>query len=210
MPNPNSPSLKSFISVDPASHYPIQNLPFGIFSTRDDPARRAGVAIGDQVLDLSVLEAEGLIRTGASSIFDKAHLNDFLAQGRTSWTDVRGRVSHLLRSDVAELRDNEVLRRRCIVPMSSTIMHRPMRVGGFSDFMLSKEHSLNCVEILGSSGALWPNWHYLPMGYNSRASSGVVSGSPVRRPWARSSRKDRIPRFTVSAGRWISSWRWQS
>lgn len=183
--DPNDPNLRSYISVDPTSHFPIQNLPFGIFSTSDERSRRAGIAIGNQILDLSSLEAEGLIRVGKPKVFGRETLNEFLAEGRIAWTDIRNAVSQLLRHDVAVLRDNSSLRKRAFVEMRSATMHMPVHVGGFSDFMLSKEHSTNCVDIVGGAkaGELWPNWHHLPMGYNSRASSVVVSGTPIRRPW---------------------------
>lgn len=185
--HPNDPSLRSFVHVDSESHFPIQNLPFGIFSTSGGNPR-AGVAIGGMVLDLAVLESEGLLNLpevgGPSSLFDRPTLNDFISLGRGVTSDVRGHISILLRDDNPRLRDDARLRDACLHSMEAVTLHMPVFVGGFSDFMLSREHSLNCVDIVGGAvaGQLWRNWTYLPMAYNGRASSIVVSGTPVKRP----------------------------
>jgi fumarylacetoacetase len=181
--HPNDPSLRSFIEVDPQSHFPIQNLPFGIFSTPGS-SPRAGVAIGDMVVDLASLEEAGLLGLPGRGVLARPVLNDFIALGRETSSAVRTRVSELLRHDNHTLRDDAALRARVLHPMAASTMHMPVAVGGFSDFMLSREHSLNCLDILGggAAGGLWPNWTYLPMAYNGRASSIVVSGTPVKRP----------------------------
>ena len=80
----NDPALKSFIPVAPESHFPIQNLPFGIFSNAANPAPRVGVAIGDQIVDLAALAEAGLLNAGAE-VFRQATLNPFIALGRASW-----------------------------------------------------------------------------------------------------------------------------
>ena len=182
--SPNDPALQSFLPVAADSHFPIQNLPFGIFSAAGR-APRAGVAIGDGIADLQVLAEAGLIRVADVAVFAQPTLNAFIGQRRAATSAVRQQVSELLRHDNATLRDNLPLRQHAVVPMAEATMHMPVAVGGFSDFMLSREHSLNCVDIVGgsSAGQLWPNWTYLPMAYNGRASSVVVSGTPVKRPW---------------------------
>lgn len=179
----NDPSLRSFIDVGPDSHFPIQNLPFGIFSTTERTAR-VGVAIGNFVVDLAVLSHKALLKTDSLDVFDQSTLNAFIAQGRKKTSNIRQAVSELLRSDNPVLRDNPELKKACIVPMAEVTMHIPVAVGGFSDFMLSEHHSLSCVEILGGkTGAeLWPNWYHMPIAYNGRASSVVVGGGDVRRP----------------------------
>ncbi len=183
--SPNDPSLASFVPVAADSHFPIQNLPFGIFSTADR-APRAGVAIGEYIVDLQALAGAGLLPGADAQALQQATLNAFISQGRAATSAVRQRVSELLRADTPTLRDNAALRQQALVPMAEATMHLPVAVGGFSDFMLSREHSLNCVDILGGgsgAGKLWPNWTYLPMAYNGRASSVVVGGTPVKRPW---------------------------
>ena len=198
---PNDPSLRTFIEVDSRSHFPIQNLPFGIFSTHDHPQRRAGVAIGEWILDLALLETEGLVEVAGDPVFRNPHLNAFMALGRTATRAVRQQVSDLLRHDNPGSSSHEALWARALVPAAEATLHLPISVRGFTDFMLSREHSMNCVEILGRSRSegLWPNWHHLPMGYNGRASSIVVSGAGVHRPSGQVLDPDTgIPRFDPS------------
>ena len=122
--HPNDPKLRSFIEVDPSSHFPIQNLPYGVFTTPMTPKRRVGVAIGDFVLDLSVLELERLIQPAPSStVFSQPTINDFMSLGPHTWSRVRTRISELLRHDNWELRDNEVLRKRALLPLDSVTLH---------------------------------------------------------------------------------------
>jgi len=182
--HPNDPKLKSFISVDPSSDFPIQNLPYGVFSTAQSPALRVGVAIGDHVLDLALLESEGLIRTGAERcVFAKPSLNAFMALGPKVWSQTRVRISELLRDDHAELRDNAALRKRALLPLRDAKLHLPIAVSGYTDFYSSKKHATNVgVMFRGKDNALQPNWLHIPIAYNGRASTVVVSGTEVRRP----------------------------
>ncbi|MBN9587322.1 MAG: fumarylacetoacetase [Afipia sp. 62-7] len=182
--HPNDPKLRSFIGVDPSSDFPIQNLPYGVFFTPDQPDLRVGVAIGDFVLDLAALEAAGLIRfENATGIFARPSLNAFMALGPQVWTKTRARISELLRHDHHELRDNKELRNRALVPRNFAQMHMPFEVDGFTDFYSSKEHATNVgIMFRGKDNALMPNWLSIPIGYNGRASTVVVSGTPIRRP----------------------------
>src|ERR1700680_4958486 len=118
MPHPNDPSLRSFIPVDPASDFPIQNLPYGVFSSKDGLAPRVGVAIGDYVLDLWELEQDSRLDAGDFGVFSARSLNPFMALGPKIWSRVRARISELLRHDNPELRDNNELRARALVPMA--------------------------------------------------------------------------------------------
>jgi fumarylacetoacetase len=171
---------QSFIEVEPESHFPIQNLPYGIFSTAGTPPR-AGVAIGNYVLDLSVLESEGLFPT--SDLFNQPSLNEFMAQGRTVWSAVRRTLQDLLAVEKPTLRDNISLREKSLVPMSETRPHLPAQIGDFTDFYSSKEHATNVGSMFRDpQNALLPNWLHLPVAYHGRASSIVVSGTPIRRP----------------------------
>ncbi len=179
----NDPALKSFISVAPDSHFPIQNLPFGIFSTAAKPAPRAGVAIGDLVLDLALLEERGLLKAADARVFNQPELNAFIALGKKSWSDIRLAVSRLLCDDNPTLRDDAALRAEVLIPMAQVTMHLPVRIPGYTDFYSSKEHATNVgLMFRDPKNALLPNWLHIPIGYNGRASSVVVSGTPVRRP----------------------------
>ncbi|MGO9360857.1 MAG: fumarylacetoacetase [Xanthobacteraceae bacterium] len=184
MSHPNDPKLRSFIAVEPQSDFPIQNLPYGVFSTASDPAPRVGVAIGDQILDLAVLEREGLISAGgANGIFAHASINPFMALGPKVWSATRTRISTLLRHDNPELRDNAGLRARALVPQREARLQLPLQVAGFTDFYSSKEHATNVgIMFRDKSNPLLPNWLHIPIGYNGRASTVVVSGTPIHRP----------------------------
>ncbi|SAL52774.1 fumarylacetoacetase [Caballeronia humi] len=178
-----NPSLKSWIDSanDPASDFPIQNLPFGVFSNDANPARRAGVAIGEWIVDLAALEQAGLLKT--PNVFGKPRLNDFIALGRDAWREVRIALSGLLAHDNPTLRDDAALRQRALVPQSNATLHLPVEIPGYTDFYSSKEHATNvgCM-FRDPKNALLPNWSEMPIGYNGRASSVIVSGTPVRRP----------------------------
>ncbi len=183
MPHPNDPKLRSFIAVDPASDFPIQNLPYGVFSARDGLAPRVGVAIGDYVLDLWELAQDCRIDVVEPAVFAATSLNPFMALGPKVWSNTRARISELLRADHPELRDNTELRQRALVSMRDVRLHMPITVAGYTDFYSSKEHATNVgVMFRGKDNALQPNWLHMPIGYNGRASTVVVSGTPVRRP----------------------------
>ena len=129
--NPNDPALRSFIDVDPMSPFPIQNLPFGVFRRRDQPHPRVGVAIGTHVLDLAVIAEAGLLRlsTLVSDFFvQQRDLNGFMAQGRTCWRELRGRLSELLQHDTPTLRDDAALRQRALIPLNEVEMLMPARI----------------------------------------------------------------------------------
>ena len=183
MPHPNDPTLRSFIPVDPTSDFPIQNLPYGVFSARDGLAPRVGVAIGDYVLDLWQLAQDCRFDVVEPAVFAASQLNPFMALGPKVWSNTRARISELLRHDHPELRDNEKLRKRALVPMADVKLHMPIAVSGYTDFYSSKEHATNVgVMFRGKDNALQPNWLHMPIGYNGRASTVVVSGTTVRRP----------------------------
>ncbi|MGJ4913600.1 fumarylacetoacetase [Bradyrhizobium sp. SZCCHNR3003] len=184
MTHPNDPSLRSFIPADPASDFPIQNLPYGVFSAADSPKPRVGVAIGDFVLDLAVLEDEGLLDLSpAYEVFAQSSLNAFMALGPAVWSKTRAAISALLRHDNPRLRDDKPLRSRALLPRNDVNLHLPFHVAGYTDFYSSKEHATNVgVMFRGKDNALQPNWLHMPIGYNGRASTVVVSGTKVRRP----------------------------
>jgi fumarylacetoacetase len=181
--HPNDPKLRSFIDVDPTSDFPIQNLPYGVFSSKDGLAPRVGVAIGDYVLDLWELEQNCRLGVGDIGVFSSPNLNPFMALGPKVWSRIRARISELLRHDNPELRDNAELRARALVPMADVSLYLPIAVAGYTDFYSSREHATNVgVMFRGKDNALQPNWLHMPIGYNGRASTVVVSGTKVRRP----------------------------
>ena len=173
---------QSFIVVAENSDFPLQNLPYGVFQPQGEHAR-VGVAIGTEVLDLAALEAAGLLPTGVQNVFGQASLNAFIALGRPVWQQVRARLQQLLSADCAELRDNAALRAQAFYPQAAVAMLLPIEVPGYTDFYSSKEHAYNvgCM-FRDPKNALMQNWSELPVGYNGRASSVVVSGTDLVRP----------------------------
>ena len=177
--------LQSFIEVAPDSHFPIQNLPFGIFQPREGKPR-AGVAIGNLIADLSVLEELGHFRSPEfrdRQVFSEDSLNAFLALGRPAWRKAREVLQHLLLSETPTLRDDARLRTRVFQAQKDVIMKLPVRIANYTDFYSSYHHAHNVGTMLrGPENALMPNWKWLPVAYHGRASSVVVSGTSVRRP----------------------------
>ena len=177
--------LPSFIEIAPESHFSLQNLPYGIFRPNDGPAR-AGVAIGDLVLDLAALEEAGFFHTlnfGERAIFARDSLNAFLTLGRPVWRRTLEILQHLLAADTATLRDDEALRPRAFHRQAEVTMQLPARIGDYTDFYSSYHHAFNVGTMFrGPENALMPNWKWLPIAYHGRASSIVPSGADVRRP----------------------------
>ncbi|HET8586110.1 MAG TPA: fumarylacetoacetase [Casimicrobiaceae bacterium] len=190
--NPSDPKLKSFVPVARDSHFPIQNLPFGVFTTPANYAPRVGVAIGDLVLDLAVLEQAGLLEVvPGERIFNRPTLNPFIERGPEVWRRAREAISELLRAENARLRDDVLLRARAFTSQSAAKMLLPLAIPGYTDFYSSKEHATNVGSMFRDPAhALLPNWLYVPIAYNGRASSVVVSGTPVMRPNGQKKRTD--------------------
>src|SRR5438132_11329401 len=177
--------LKTFVDIAPDSHFPIQNLPFGVFKPRQGTAR-VGVAIAELIVDLSVLEELGHF---SSPEFQNRHpfsqdsLNQFLALGRPAWRRAREVLERLLDADAPVLRDDTRLRERVFHRQHDVTMQLPARIGDYTDFYSSYYHAHNVGTMLrGPDNALMPNWKWLPVAYHGRATSIVVSGTEVKRP----------------------------
>src|SRR5438093_10013951 len=177
--------LKSFIEVSRGSHFPLENLPFGVFQPKQGKAR-VGVAIGDLIVDLSVLEELGHFQSPeflGRRVFSEDSLNEFLALGRPAWRKTRATLQHLLAADTPLLRDDPIIRRRVFHAQKDVAMKLPARIGNYTDFYSSYHHAHNVGTMLrGPENALMPNWKWLPVAYHGRASSVVISGTGVRRP----------------------------
>ncbi|MET3317345.1 UNVERIFIED_ORG: fumarylacetoacetase [Peribacillus simplex] len=191
----------SFIETTPESHFPIQNLPYGIFQFKDK-GPRAGTAIGEYVLDLSVIDDAGLLKgTGAEekNVFSASSLNLFMELGRPAWTSVRKKLQYLLDANTPDLRDDEELRLKAFHPLKDVEMLLPAKIGDYTDFYASREHATNVGTMFrGKDNALMPNWTHLPIGYHGRSSSIVPSGTKVRRPSGQRKPKDADPVFGPS------------
>ncbi len=176
-------ALRSFIEIEKDSHFPLENLPFGVFKPRAGPAR-IGVALGNYVVDLSVLEEAGFFSDLQDrQLFARDSLNEFLALGRPAWRRVLEILQKLLSNETPTVRDDAKLRERVFHRQSDVSMQLPAKIGNYTDFYSSYHHAHNVGTMLrGPENALMPNWKWLPVAYHGRASSIVVSGTEVRRP----------------------------
>lgn len=175
----------SYIPVAEDSDFPIQNLPYGVFSTQSHPKPRIGVAIGDQILDLSIIKHlfTGPVLSKHQHVFDETTLNSFMGLGQAAWKEARAALQDLLSASQARLRDDNKLRQRAFVSQAAATMHLPATIGDYTDFYSSRQHATNVgIMFRGKENALMPNWLHLPVGYHGRTSSIVVSGTPIRRP----------------------------
>ncbi|MFT7028671.1 MAG: fumarylacetoacetase [Marinoscillum sp.] len=176
------PSLKSWIAVTDNSDFPIQNLPFGIC---DYKGRVSAVSIiGDQVIDLAVLQGLGLLKgiDLPEQIFENSVLNDFIGLGKHVTNGVRERLAKLLSRGNTELQ-NHPNRESVFKPVDQVTMLLPVRIGDYTDFYSSEQHAYNvgCM-FRDPDNALLPNWKHIPVGYHGRASSITVSGTDFHRP----------------------------
>jgi fumarylacetoacetase len=172
---------------EPGGAFPVQNLPFGIFRRVDSGEDwRGGVAIGDAILDLSRLRETGVVSgTAAEALTAAAEpiLNRFMGLGRRHWSALRGELSASLDADAApQIRDRRAAIASCLVPQKDAELSLPAAVGDYSDFFTSYHHAINCGRINRPHQPLSPSFKHMPIGYHGRASTIVVSGTPIRRP----------------------------
>jgi fumarylacetoacetase len=173
------PLIKSWVeSANSATtDFPLNNLPCGVFS-RDGEDPRCGMAIGDFVLDLTALEAEGLLRLAEHPLFDVPFWNELMEAGAEVWADLRAQVTAML----AEGASKRWIVEDHLVALAEVDLHLPFMVAEFTDFFSGRNHAKNVAAIAGQE-APPAAWEHMPIGCNGRASSVVVSGSDLRRPW---------------------------
>ena len=205
----NNPAKKSWIKVDENSDFPIQNIPFGVFLTRDDIIT-IGTRIGDYAIDLGALHQlgyfEGIPLT--DDIFLQDTLNDFISDGKKTWRAVRNRISEIFDSNDTALQNNEDHKNTVLFVMNEVEMQLPVQVGDYTDFYSSIEHATNIgIMFRGPENALMPNWKHLPVGYHGRASSIVVSGTDFHRPKGQTKADDATMPSFLKSSIWIPSWR---
>jgi fumarylacetoacetase len=190
--------MSSFVPVAPESHFPIQNLPYGVFVRKDHQEPHIGVAIGEHVLDLFVIANAGLFNDAQiASALKSSTLNNFMSLGRPSWKSARAAITQLLSVDSPTLRDNQELRSQALVLQKDVKMQVPAQIGDYTDFYSSREHATNVgIMFRGKENALMPNWLHLPVGYHGRSSSIVVSGTDVKRPCGQITEQENKPIFS--------------
>ncbi|MFQ5445415.1 MAG: fumarylacetoacetase [Saprospiraceae bacterium] len=178
----NDPQRTSWVEIPKNSDFPIQNLPFGIFRTKSNPAPRVCTAIGDTVADLAVMNYLALfdeLEIG-NQVFNNRYLNDLMALGKAKTNALRNRLADIFDANNDETKS---LAWHFLHPMEKVEMLLPVKVGDYTDFYSSMEHATNVGTMFRDpERALMPNWKHIPVGYHGRASSIVVSGTPIRRP----------------------------
>lgn len=182
----SDPVMKSFIDVDPESHFPIQNLPYGVCRPEEGGEVFICTAIGDYVLNLAELEIAGVFdgpELDGKRVFRELTLNKFISLGTKAWAEARSTIRTLLSADEPSLRDNSALRERVLIPQEDVVMLLPVDIGDYTDFYSSEQHARNVGTMFrGPENALKPNWKHLPVGYHGRSSSVVISGTDLHRP----------------------------
>lgn len=179
----------------PECPFPLNNLPCGVFSLANDEPR-CGIAIGEFVLDVAALEEEGLLVLSGGPLLDVPFWNELMAAGPDVWVALRNRLTGLLREGAAE----EAVVAPHLHPLSGVTLHMPFLVSEYTDFYAGRNHAFNVGTMFrGPENALPPNWLHIPIGYNGRASSVVVSGTEIRRPWGQVKGPDHaVPAFQPS------------
>ncbi|HMH25967.1 MAG TPA: fumarylacetoacetase, partial [Gemmatimonadaceae bacterium] len=187
MNNTHDPALTSWIESanSPDTDFPIQNLPFGVFSRKGDSERRVGVAIGDQIVDIGESLSANLWSGKARDVArwcDRPSLNELMQAPRESLSQFRARLSELLTGTPGDDSVINPLPPGALVPMTDALMFRPAEIGDYTDFYASIYHATNVGRIFRPDSPLLPNYKYVPIGYHGRASSIVISGTEVTRP----------------------------
>ncbi len=180
----NDPNRKSWIGYSSDSHFPIQNIPFGVFLTRDNVIT-IGTRIGDWAIDLGALQEMGYFDGVplTDDMFMQDTLNDFISDGKKTWRLVRNRIGDIFDSENPLLRDNKEHRNRIIFNMDEIEMQLPVLIGDYTDFYSSKEHATNVGTMFRDpDNALLPNWLHMPVAYHGRSSTIIPSGIPIHRP----------------------------
>ena len=202
-----SSPLSSWLPVSADSDFPIQNLPYGVFTTASQPQPHIGVAIGEHVLDLHVMADAGAFSSAAAlhvgGVFKHPTLNAFMALERPQWLQARALITELLSESASAsslLRLSSSLRDRALLPQSSVTMQLPAAIGDYTDFYASRNHAYNLgVMFRGPENALQPNYLHLPVGYHGRSSSIVISGTDIHRPRGQTMKDgDSAPALTAS------------
>lgn len=180
----NDPHRKSWLQVSENSDFPIQNIPFGVFITKEDVVT-IGTRIGDFAIDMGALQQlgyfEGIELT--DDMFMQDTLNDFISDGKKTWRLVRNRLAEIFDAENSELRDNKSHRDVVVFNIQDVEMQLPVQIGDYTDFYSSREHATNVGKMFRDpENALLPNWLHIPVGYHGRSSTIVPSGIPVHRP----------------------------
>ena len=180
----NNIDRKSWLEMPVDTDFPIQNIPFGVFLTKENVVT-VGTRIGDFAIDLGALQQlnyfKGIELT--DDMFLQDTLNDFISDGKKTWRLVRNRIADIFDEKNPKLRDNKKDKDIVIFKMKDVEMQLPVLIGDYTDFYSSKEHATNVGKMFrDSENPLLPNWLHIPLGYHGRSSTIIPSGIPVNRP----------------------------
>jgi len=183
----HDPSLASWVESanSPDTDFPIQNLPFGVFSRKGETERRVGVAIGDQIVDVGESLSANLWTGKARDVArfcDRPTMKELMQASKESLSQFRSRLSELLAGAPGDEHAINPLPPGALVPMSEAEMRPPVEIGNYTDFYASIYHATNVGKLLRPDSPLLPNYKYVPIGYHGRASSIVLSGTNITRP----------------------------
>lgn len=190
----NDPKRKSWIEIPHNSDFPIQNLPFGIFSEKSGTPKPC-VAIGAQLADLSALSGKGFLDSlGFDSVdFDGPYLNPLMKKGKQATRALRNRLADIFDAD-GSYTDRKSEIESALHLQSEVEMHLPVQVGDYTDFYSSIEHATNVGTMFRDpDNALLPNWKHIPVAYHGRSSSIIISGEPIHRPKGQTKPNDNEP-----------------
>ena len=181
-----SPTRESWVASanDPGTDFPIQNLPFGVFRRRTSrETARVGVAIGDQILDISACVDAGLLSGPEAEACRAPRLNELMSLGRSPLRALRVSIVRLLDASTNEGKQARAAAARILVPIADAELLLPATIGDYTDFYASIHHATNVGSMFRPDNPLLPNYKWVPIGYHGRASSIVASGEGIRRPW---------------------------
>jgi fumarylacetoacetase len=182
---------KSWIHVPENSDFPIQNIPFGIFSTPTKTAR-PGIAIGEQILDLLILWENGFLSQFPfqKRDMDNCVLNGMMSHGKQVMSALRHHIIELLSEENTALQSHACCQEAFVLQSDATL-HLPVHIGDYTDFYSSEDHARNVgMMFRDPAKALLPNWKHLPVGYHGRSSTIVPSGHPIHRPKGQTNASD--------------------
>lgn len=180
----NNPDLKSWVTIAENSDFSIQNIPFGIIKYQKESPRVAS-RIGDYAIDLLKLFQKGYLEGLGfeESDFNQARLNTLMKKGKSASRQLRNRLSELLSGKDERLKNNSADQADILIPIDQVENEMPVDIGDYTDFYSSIEHATNVGTMFRDpDNALLPNWKYIPVGYHGRASSIILSGTPIYRP----------------------------
>ncbi|KAF4455618.1 putative fumarylacetoacetate hydrolase [Fusarium austroafricanum] len=182
--------MASWLPIPSKSHFSLANIPFGIISTSNQTTPRPAIAIGQHALDLSAFAKNNgfsKLTNIPTDVFSQSTLNDFAALGRQAHRATRAYLQDVFRQETPYpelLKNNEALQNEALIPLADIQSHMPLSIGDYTDFFAGRNHAQTVGTLFrGAANALNPNYNHLPVAYHGRASSVVVSGTPLHRPW---------------------------